>query len=152
MSYIITIINQKGGVGKTTTAVNLSACLADRGFKTLLIDGDPQCNASISMGYPLKRTDNNSLFNFLTDREEDLDYSKIIKKTNCKFDMIRSCDSLYSLDLLIVNMPKREFLFKNRLQRIKNEYDYIILDAPPNLGILAVNLMTASFYYCAIKS
>ncbi|MDR2457557.1 MAG: ParA family protein [Clostridiales Family XIII bacterium] len=144
MSYVLSIINQKGGVGKTTTAVNLSACLADLGYKTLLVDADPQGNASLSLGYKTTEREK-SLSELILSDPKTIDYSRYIIPTNFpNFDLIISCQDLYTLDIFCSNIEKREFLIKNRIENLKNIYDFIIFDAPPNLGTLTVNLMTAS--------
>jgi chromosome partitioning protein len=143
MSYSISILNQKGGVGKTTTAVNLSACLAERGYKTLLIDSDPQCNASLWFGF--KQNTKDTLFNLLLNESEDLNYDKLVRPTNYEnLDIIISSADLYALDINLANKSKREFILKNRLEILQDKYDFILFDSPPNLGTLSVNLMTAS--------
>jgi chromosome partitioning protein len=144
MSYLSCILNQKGGVGKTTTAVNLAACLAERGYRTLLVDADPQCNASLSLGFK-NLNDNLNLYGLLLNDINNIDYSQTIKHTKYKnFDIITSCDDLYALDIDLAKVEDRHNILKERIEPIIDNYDFTIFDAPPNLGTLTVNLMNAA--------
>jgi chromosome partitioning protein len=141
MKKTVAIINQKGGVGKTTTAVTLAACLSQKGFKVLLIDADPQANATISLGFKSYNAQN-TLYNFLL---ENRDFINTKEKTIYKnLDIIKSNDDLYSLDIDLYNIEKREFILKRKINNYKKDYDFIIIDSPPNLGLLTINIMTAS--------
>jgi chromosome partitioning protein len=141
MAKIVAIINQKGGVGKTTTAVTLAACIAEKGYKTLLIDADPQANATISLGFRSYNIEN-TLYNLLLD---NIDFNSTIEKTEYeKLEIIKSNDLLYSIDLDLYETIDREYVLKNKLSNNKDYYDYIIIDSPPNLGLLTINIMTAS--------
>jgi chromosome partitioning protein len=142
--YVITIVNQKGGVGKTTTAVNLSACLDERGYRVLLIDADPQCNASLSFGFK-DNTKDNTIHSLFLDNITDNNYNKYITKTSyINLDLITGNDKLYTIDLKIGGEPRREFKILEKISPIKKDYDFILFDAPPNLGLITVNLLTAS--------
>ena len=141
MGRIIAITNQKGGVGKTTTAINLSAALAERRKKVLLIDIDPQGNATSGLG-----VDKNSLENSIYDlligecslKECTLDTS--VKRLK----IIPSNIDLSGAEIEIVEMKDKEFLLKKRIDKIRNNYDYIIIDCPPSLSMLTINAMTAA--------
>jgi chromosome partitioning protein len=144
LGYVLAVLNQKGGVGKTTTAVSLSASLAQEGYKTLLIDADPQCNASVSLG--LNDTNQEgTLYNLLLDDEKEFDNNKYIVKT-CydNYHIILGSEVLYALDIIFSTKSRREFILRDRIQNYRNYYDFIIMDGPPNLGTLSVNIMTAS--------
>jgi chromosome partitioning protein len=136
---ITAIINQKGGVGKTTTAVSMAAILAQLGYKTLLIDSDPQGNASSSFGYNIFNTDN-TLFNIMNGKKQVND---VINQT--KFEnlyLIKSNQELANINVQLINIENREYVLKNILKQYSENYDYVIVDSPPNLDILTVNIMT----------
>lgn len=138
---IIAIANQKGGVGKTTTAVNLSASLAAAEKKTLLIDLDPQANASSGLGY---RSENIkvSIYDALT---ESATLSEVIKKTDIPYlELVPSDINLVGCESELVNLPSREHYLKKLLNPIKKDYDYIFIDCPPSLGLLTLNALTAA--------
>ena len=140
MGKIISIANQKGGVGKTTTAVTLSATLAKKGKKILLIDADPQGNASSGLG--IDKEVEESVYNLLI---EDIDINEIIKDTQIK--NLKICPSNINLagaEVELVSMMSREQRLKEKLDSIKNEYDYIFIDCPPSLGLITLNAFTAS--------
>lgn len=141
MSKIIALANQKGGVGKTTTAVNLSACLAHLGKKTLLVDNDPQGNASSGLGVD-KWHVKNSVYDVLINDE---DIKNIIMPT--MMDNLFLCPSniqLAGAEIELVNQIMRESRLKSALAEIKDDYDYIIVDCPPSLGLLTLNSLTAA--------
>jgi len=141
MARVISITNQKGGVGKTTTAVNLSASLAVAEKKTLLIDIDPQGNATSGLGVP-KEEVSTSIYNALIDevpvkdllRDTELDFLKIIPSN---IDLI-------GVEIELVPFANREMRLRNTLQEVKGEFDFLIIDCPPSLGLITVNSLTAS--------
>lgn len=141
MGRTIAIANQKGGVGKTTTAVNLSACLAYLGKKTLLIDIDPQGNASSGIG--INKGDVEScIYDVLIDEEN---VTSVIHQTKVEnLDIVPATISLAGAEIELVSTISREVRLKKALQHVKPMYDYIIIDCPPSLGLLTLNALTAS--------
>ncbi len=140
MAKIISIANQKGGVGKTTTAVNLSACIAQKGKKVLLIDIDPQGNATSGLG--VKAEDGKSVYNVLV---EDLDINETIKQTMIKKLFVCPANiNLAGAEIELVSLVSRENRLKDALEEIKDDYDYIFIDCPPSLGLITLNSFTAS--------
>ena len=141
MGKIISVSNQKGGVGKTTTALNLSACLGILEQKVLLIDLDPQANATSGIGIDLKKNKYSS-YQLLEHSEKA---ENIILKSNTpNLDIIPSNIDLVAIELELVNHPDREFMLKKALNKIKDNYDYIIIDCAPSLGLITLNALTAS--------
>lgn len=140
MCRIISIANQKGGVGKTTTAVNISAVLAKKGKKVLLIDADPQGNATSGVG--INKECENSVYDILIN---DIDVEKTVQETNIK--NLKVCPSnidLAGAEVELVSQISREQRLKEKLDLIKDEFDFIIIDCPPSLGLITLNAFTAS--------
>lgn len=141
MGKVMAIINQKGGVGKTTTAVNLAACLAYKGKKVLLIDSDAQGNATSGLG--IDRNDIElSVYDCLVDDEKIKE--AIIRTKYKNLSVLPSAQELSAAEIELGYEEKREFFVKKAISHIKNDYDYIIIDSPPALGLLTINIMTAS--------
>jgi len=137
----MSIANQKGGVGKTTSSVNLSACLAHLGNKVLLIDTDPQGNATSGVGVN-KADVSHCIYNVLVD---DVEAEDVIISTNVNnLDLIPATIQLAGAEIELVPVISREIRLKRALESIKDSYDYIIIDCPPSLGLLTLNALTAS--------
>ena len=138
---IIAIANQKGGVGKTTTSVNLSACLAHIGKKVLLIDADPQGNATSGVGVN-KGDVHQCIYDMLID---DVSINEVIYKTKMEnLDIVPATISLAGAEIELVSTISREVRMKHAIQEAKESYDYIIIDCPPSLGLLTINSLTAA--------
>ena len=141
MAKIISIANQKGGVGKTTTAINLSAGLAAEGKKVLLIDADPQANASSGLGIDIRTLDN-TIYECLI---SSVDPNLAILSTDVKnLDLMPSHIDLVGAEIEMLQIPNRETVMKQMFARIRKAYDYIIIDCSPSLGLITVNSLTAS--------
>jgi chromosome partitioning protein len=141
MGRIIAIANQKGGVGKTTTAINLSACLAEAGQRVLAVDIDPQGNTTSGFGLD-KAQISDTIYEVLL-REKD------IKEVICKdvvdhLDIVASNVNLAGAEIDLIDIENREYVLKESIAEIRSNYDYIILDCPPSLSMLTVNAMTAA--------
>jgi len=141
MGKIITIANQKGGVGKTTTAINLAACLAVLEYKTLLIDADPQGNATSGVGVD-PRTIKGGLYECTIQQSNAKPY--ILKTDTPHLDVLPTNADLAGLEIELVNLNQREQMMKRVLQPLKDEYDFIIMDCCPSLGLIVINSLCAA--------
>lgn len=141
MGKIISIINQKGGVGKTTTAVNLAAFLSDSGKKILLVDSDSQGNATSGLLIDKNKIEHD-LYDVLTDSIEI--ESSILKHDLKNLSLLPSSINLAGAEIEMALMEKREFILKDKLSKIKENYDIILIDCPPSLGLITLNALVAS--------
>ena len=140
MGKIIAIANQKGGVGKTTTSVNLGGSLGVLEYKTLIVDADPQANATSGVGFDPQNTKN--IYDCLIN---DVHPSDIILNTkNPNLDILPSHIDLVGAELEMINVPNREYMLKTALDKIKDDYDFIIIDCSPSLGLITVNALSAA--------
>lgn len=141
MGRIIAVANQKGGVGKTTTTINLSACLAEQGQKVLVIDVDPQGNTTSGLGIDKNNTENTVYELMLGEASID---DCIYKSVMDDLDVIPSNVNLAGAEIDLIDIDDREYILKKIVNSLKEKYDFILLDCPPSLSMLTVNAMTAA--------
>ena len=140
MGRIIAVANQKGGVGKTTTAVNLSAALAEKGKKVLLIDMDPQGNATSGLG--VDKGQKNSVYDLMVN---DTDIERCIRhEVSPGLDLIPSTVDLAGAEIEMLEIDRHEFILKKKVRRIESKYEYILIDCPPSLNLITVNALTTA--------
>ena len=143
MGKVIAIANQKGGVGKTTTAINLSSCLAEKGQKVLSVDMDPQGNMTSGLGVDKEELEN-TIYDLIIGESPIEDV--LIKDVMDNLDVIPTSIDLSGAEIELLDINEKEYIVRNAITKIKDNYDYIIIDCPPSLSILTINAMTTANY------
>jgi len=141
MSKIISLANQKGGVGKTTTSINLSAALAKEGKRVLLIDADPQANTSSGLGVEIRELDS-TIYECLVNGIDP--HTAIMPTSTVGLHLIPSHIDLVGAEIEMLNLEHRETLLKRVIEKVRDDYDYILIDCSPSLGLITINALTAS--------
>lgn len=142
MGKIICIANQKGGVGKTTTSVNLASALSAQGRKVLLLDMDPQGNASSGLGIKRYESQDNNIYHVLIGEKTLAEATQ--KTRNANLSVATANPDLVGAEIELVDMPQREYRLKNAIAAVQQQYDFILIDCPPSLGLLTLNALTAA--------
>lgn len=141
MGRIIAIANQKGGVGKTTTAINLSACLAEKGQKVLAIDMDPQGNMSSGLGID-KNSVEKTIYDMIIGEAE---VEEVLQRETIEnLDILPANVDLSAAEIELIGVEEKEYIVRNSIQKIRDNYDYVVIDCPPSLSMLTINAMTTA--------
>ncbi len=141
MAKILAIANQKGGVGKTTTAINLSAALAEAGQRVLAVDADPQGNMTSGFGLDKNEYENNTYTLMLGDSTI---HESIVKEVLPRLDILPSSVDLAATEIELVGIDKKEYILQRALKKVRKDYDFILIDCPPSLNTLTINALTAA--------